>query len=227
MDVALPHGGLYAITESRLTPPVTMIEQVSLAIDGGAVLIQYREKHLVREERGREARALARLCHERNIPLIINDDIELAAVCDAAGVHLGQDDAPVSRARRRLGRRAIIGVSCYNQLERARTAVGTNASYVAFGRFFPSKTKPGAVQALPALLMQARREIKLPIVAIGGITPENGAELVHAGADLLAVIHGVFGQPDIRAAARAYAALFNESRGPGSLNNRKQPPLKR
>jgi len=219
MEFALPSCGLYAITESRPTPPGTMIEQVSLAIDGGAVVIQYREKHRAADERGREARALATLCHDRDIPLIINDDIELAAACGAAGVHLGQDDAPVSRARRRLGQRAIIGVSCYNQMERARTAAGTDASYVAFGRFFPSKSKPGAVQAQPALLKQARREIKLPIVAIGGITPENGAELVHAGADLLAVIHGVFGQPDISAAAQAYAALFNASRGPDSLIN--------
>jgi thiamine-phosphate pyrophosphorylase len=192
-----------------------MTEQVSLAIDGGAAVIQYREKHLPREERNRAALALAALCHERNIPLIINDDIELAAACGAAGVHLGQDDAPVSRARRRLGQRAIIGVSCYNQLERARTAAGTGASYVAFGRFFPSKSKPGALQAQPALLEQARREIRLPIVAIGGITPENGAELVHAGADLLAVIHGVFGQTDIRAAAQAYASLFEANREPG------------
>ena len=209
MESALPPCGLYAITERRSTTPGTIIEQVSLAIDGGAVMIQYREKHLPREERGREARALATLCHERDVPLIINDDIELAAACGAAGVHLGQDDAPVSRARRRLGQRAIIGVSCYNRMERARTAAGTDASYVAFGRFFPSKTKPGALQAQPALLKQARREISLPIVAIGGITPANGAELVHAGADLLAVIHGVFGQTDIRAAARRYAALFD------------------
>jgi len=209
MKSALPPCGLYAITESPSTTPGTIIEQVSLAIDGGAVMIQYREKHLPREERGREARALATLCHERDVPLIINDDIELAAACGAAGVHLGQDDAPVSRARRRLGQRAIIGVSCYNRMERARTAAGANASYVAFGRFFPSKTKPGALQAQPALLKQARREIRLPIVAIGGITPENGAELVHAGADLLAVIHGVFGQTDISAAARRYAALFD------------------
>jgi thiamine-phosphate pyrophosphorylase len=210
---------LYAITERRSTTPGTIIEQVSLAIDGGAVMIQYREKHLPREERNRAALALAALCHERDIPLIINDDIELAAACGAAGVHLGQDDAPVSRARRRLGQRAIIGVSCYNRMERARTAAGTDASYVAFGRFFPSKTKPGALQAQPALLEQARREIRLPIVAIGGITPANGAELVHAGADLLAVIHGVFGQTDIRAAAQAYAALFDAGREPDPLTN--------
>jgi len=219
MKSALPPCGLYAITESPSTTPGTIIEQVSLAIDGGAVMIQYREKHMPREERGREARALATLCHKRDIPLIINDDIELAAACGAAGVHLGQDDAPVSRARRRLGQRAIIGVSCYNRIERALTAAGANASYVAFGRFFPSKTKPGALQAQPELLKQARREISLPIVAIGGITPENGAELVHAGADLLAVIHGVFGQTDIRAAAQAYAALFDASHETAPLNN--------
>jgi thiamine-phosphate pyrophosphorylase len=208
MDVVVPPCGLYAITDSRLIPGGMLIEQVSLAIDGGAVLIQYRNKHLSREKRGREAQALATLCREREIPLIINDDIELAVACGAAGVHLGQDDAPVSQARRRLGPRAMIGVSCYNQMERARAAARADASYVAFGRFFPSTTKPGAVPALPALLTQARREINLPIVAIGGITPENGAGLIHAGADLLAVIHGVFGQPDIRAAAQAYAALF-------------------
>ena len=212
MDVAIPPCGLYAITDRRLIPPGTLIEQVSLAIDGGAVLIQYREKDLPREERGRVAQALARLCRERDVPLIINDDIELAAACGAAGVHLGRDDAPVSRARRRLGRGAIIGVSCYDRLERARAAAGMDASYVAFGRFFPSNTKPEAVPARPALLAQARREIKLPIVAIGGITPENGAGLLHAGADLLAVIHGVFGQPDIRAAAQAYARLFDARR---------------
>lgn len=212
MNVAVPPCGLYAIADSHLLKRGTLTEQVSLAIDGGAVLIQYRDKHLPREIRGHQAQTLATLCRERDIPLIINDDIELAAACGAAGVHLGRDDVPVSLARRRLGRRAIIGVSCYNQLERAQAAAGTGANYVAFGRFFPSNTKPGAVQAQPALLAQARREISLPIVAIGGITPENGAELIHAGADLLAVIQGVFGQPDISVAARAYAALFGASR---------------
>jgi len=212
VNVAVPPCGLYAIADSHLLKRGTLTEQVSLAIDGGAVLIQYRDKHLPREIRGRQAQALASLCHERDIPLIINDDIELAAACGAAGVHLGQDDVPLSQARRQLGRRTIIGVSCYNQLERARAAAGMGASYVAFGRFFSSNTKPGAVQAQPALLTQAHREIKLPIVAIGGITPENGGGLIHAGADLLAVIHGVFGQSDIRAAAQAYATLFNASR---------------
>jgi len=208
MEHPMPCCGLYAITDSRLIPAGCVVEQVSQAIDGGAVLIQYREKTLPREERIREARALAALCRERAVPLIINDDIELAAACGAAGVHLGRDDAPLDHARRRLGPGAIIGVSCYNRLDSARAAAGMGASYVAFGRFFPSNSKPEAVAASPSLLTRARRELRLPIVAIGGITPENGAALVQAGADLLAVIHGVFGQPDIRAAAGAYAALF-------------------
>jgi thiamine-phosphate pyrophosphorylase len=204
---ALPRG-LYAITDSEQIPRGNLIARVAQAIDGGAVLIQYREKFLSREERGREAQALVMLCRERGIPLIINDDIELAAASAAAGVHLGQNDAPVGQARRRLGPQAIIGVSCYNQLERARAAASMGASYVAFGRFFPSRTKPETVAAQPALLTQSRKEIDLPIAAIGGITPENGAELINAGADLLAVINGVFSQPDIKAAAQAYAALF-------------------
>jgi thiamine-phosphate pyrophosphorylase len=212
MYFTMPASGLYAITDSQLIPSGRMAAQVSQAIDGGAVLVQYREKGLFVEARLREATALATLCRERDVPLIINDDVELAAACGASGVHLGQDDAPVEQARQRLGTAAIIGVSCYNQLDRARTAVGIGASYVAFGRFFPSSSKPGAVVAPTALLTEARQEIRLPIVAIGGITPQNGAELLLAGADLLAVIHGVFGQPDIRAATKAYTALFDGRR---------------
>ncbi len=142
---ALPRG-LYAITDSERIPRGNLIARVAQAIDGGAVLIQYREKFLSREERGREAQTLVMLCRERGIPLIINDDIELAAASAAAGVHLGQNDAPVGQARRRLGPQAIIGVSCYNQLERARAAASMGASYVAFGRFFPSRTKPETVR---------------------------------------------------------------------------------
>jgi thiamine-phosphate pyrophosphorylase len=209
MYSAMPASGLYAITDGRLIRPGQMVEQVAQAIDGGAVMIQYREKHLSRDERFREAAALAALCRARDVPLIINDDIELAVACGAAGLHLGRDDAPVEQARCRLGLAAIIGVSCYNLLDRAQAAAGTGANYVAFGRFFPSGSKPEAVAAPPGLLTRARREVRLPIVAIGGITPENGAELVRAGADLLAVIHGVFGQTDVCAAAQAYSALFS------------------
>jgi thiamine-phosphate pyrophosphorylase len=203
---ALP-SGLYVITDSQLVPGARLIDSVARAIAGGAVMVQYREKH-PGAQRERAATALAELCQQHDVPLIINDDIELAGRIGAAGVHLGQTDAAPGQARERLGDNAIIGVSCYNRLETAREAQDAGASYLAFGRFFPSPTKPDAVQARPALLADARRELDLPLAAIGGITPENGSALVAAGADLLAVIHGVFGQADIEAAARRYAALF-------------------
>ena len=204
----MPSAGLYVITDSRLTPGGNLPEQVEQAIAGGAVLVQYREKSRNRQERYRDARALVGVCTRRKVPLIVNDDIELALAVEAHGVHLGRHDASIRQARDRLGPRAIIGISCYNRLELALQAAAQGASYVAFGRFFPSRTKPEAVHALPSLLQQARREIELPIAAIGGITPDNGGELLRAGASLLAVIHGVFGQPDAGVAARNYAALF-------------------
>lgn len=201
-------SGLYAITDSQLVPGARLIDSVARAIAGGAVMVQYRDKLHPAAQRERAAAALAELCQQQGIPLMINDDIELADRVGAAGVHLGQSDAAPGQARERLGDNAIIGVSCYNRLETAREAQAAGASYLAFGRFFPSLTKPDAVQARPALLADARRELELPLAAIGGITPENGSVLIAAGADLLAVIHGVFGQADIEAAARRYAALF-------------------
>ena len=143
------------------------------------------------------------------MPLIVNDDVALAAAVEAAGVHLGHNDAAPAAARDLLGPRAIIGVSCYNRLDLALAARDQGADYVAFGSFFPSSTKPLAVRADIDLLRRARRELRLPLVAIGGITPENGAVLVGAGADMLAVVTGVFGAPDPQAAARAYARLFD------------------
>jgi thiamine-phosphate pyrophosphorylase len=201
--------GLYAITDTGLQADDVLLVRVEQAIRGGARVIQYREKQLNPAERRRQAAALATLCKRHGIPLIINDDVLLAAAVGAAGVHLGEHDTGLQAARRQLGPGALIGVSCYNRLELACEAADGGADYVAFGRFFPSSTKPAAVQATPDLLTEARRRLDLPIVAIGGITPENGAELVSAGADLLAVIHGVFAQPDVEAAARRYAALFD------------------
>jgi thiamine-phosphate pyrophosphorylase len=202
--------GLYAITDSQLIPPGRLAECVAQAIAGGAKLIQYRDKQRRPRERLREADALAILCRRHDVPLIINDDVELAAAVNAAGVHLGITDASLARARERLGEGAIIGISCYNRLDCARDAAAAGADYIAFGRFFSSRSKPQAVPATASLLAEARARLDLPIVAIGGITPANGRALIDAGADLLAVIHGVFGQPDVRAAAAAYAALFTQ-----------------
>jgi len=204
---ALP-GGLYAITDSRLVPADQLLEQVAAAIRGGARVIQYRDKSAPAEQRWQQAAALLGCCRAQGVPLIINDDIALASAIDADGVHLGEQDDTVQQARAQLGEAAIIGVSCYNRIERATTAASAGADYVAFGRFFASNSKPDAVSAEPELLQQARALMSLPIVAIGGITPDNGASLIAAGADNLAAIHGVFGQADVTTAARNYAALF-------------------
>lgn len=151
---------------------------------------------------------LRTLCRARRVPLIINDDIELAVAVDADGVHLGRDDGDLSAARDRLGPGRLIGISCYNDLELARAAAAQGADYVAFGSFFVSATKPAAAPADIALLRRARRTLAVPIVAIGGITPENGRALIAAGADMLAVIRGVFATTDVRRAAQSFSELF-------------------
>ena len=203
--------GLYAITDSLLATRETLDRQVEEALEGGAAVIQYRDKSGDNDRRFREASSLRRLCDGAGALLIINDDVELARLTGADGVHLGRDDGGVPAARMALGPRAVIGVSCYNQFHRAQMAQEAGADYVAFGRFFPSATKPEAVQAGRDLLERSRRDLAVPTVAIGGITPENGRALIAAGADMLAVVHGLFGQPDIRAACLTFTRLFDHS----------------
>ena len=200
--------GLYAITRQGPHPPGALESAVSAALDGGAVAIQYRDKSEDQARRREEAYELKALCASRGVPLIVNDDVQLAAFVGADGVHLGRDDPELKKARERLGSEAIIGVSCYASLERALAAEGAGADYVAFGRFFPSATKPGASPCPLSVLESARNRLAIPLAAIGGINAENGLALVNAGADLLAVIDAVFGQSDVRAAAARIAELF-------------------
>ena len=200
--------GLYAITDAVLIPDDRLTEAVEQAILGGARMIQYRDKSTDATRRLTQAEALNALCRRHGIPLIINDDVELAFQVGAAGVHIGKDDPALARARARLGENALIGVSCYDRLDLALAAERAGADHVAFGAVFPSPTKPGEVRAPLELLREARAALTLPIVAIGGITPENAPLLLAAGVDALAVVSGVFGQPDIQAAARRYAHLF-------------------
>ena len=200
--------GLYAITDALLIPDDRLTEAVEQAILGGARLIQYRDKSHDDARRLTQARALNELCQHHAVPLIINDDVELAAQVGAAGVHVGKDDSAFAIARARLGGNALIGVSCYDRLDLALEAVRAGADYVAFGAFFPSPTKPTEIRASVALLRKARAALNVPIGAIGGITPDNAPLLLDVGADALAVVSGVFGQPDIQAAARRYANLF-------------------
>ncbi|BAP56639.1 thiamine monophosphate synthase [Thioploca ingrica] len=204
----IPLRGLYAITDSHLIPSFRFVATVEEAIQGGARVVQYRDKSDNKKQRFQQAQALHHLCQQYQIPLIINDDVDLAQQVGAEGVHLGKEDAQLTTVRARLGHDVIIGVSCYNQLALAQDAVAAGATYVAFGRFFQSHTKPNAVVAHLDLLRQARQLLHCPIVAIGGITPDNGKQLITAGADCLAVIQGVFGQPNRSAAAQRYAQLF-------------------
>ncbi len=200
----LPPHGLYAITDG---PRGDLLAAAEAALQGGAALLQYRDKTADHARRLQEAAALSALRARFDVPLIVNDDVELARESGAAGVHLGEDDPGIAQARKVLGPDAVIGVSCYDSLQRARDAAAAGADYLAFGAFFPSPTKPHARRATPELLHQARALGK-PLVAIGGITIDNGALLVEAGADFLAVVSAVFGAPDIRAAASAFAGLF-------------------
>jgi thiamine-phosphate pyrophosphorylase len=204
-------SGLYAITDGAGLPALTAA--VESAIRGGARVIQYREKSMDRGRRLGEARALLELCRRHGLPLIVNDDVALAAEIGADGVHLGRDDGRVEDARVQLGPRVVIGVSCYDSLERAVQAAHEGADYVAFGSFFASGSKPAAVRAPLTLLMEARQKLDIPLCAIGGITPQNGADLVAAGADMLAVIQGLFRGSDITAAAKAYSSLFTKRNG--------------
>lgn len=205
-----PLRGFYAITPDRLArEPALMAAAVAAALTGGAQMIQFRDKGLG-PQREDIARELLALCRGAGARFIVNDDVELCERVGADGVHLGARDLPLPDARRRLGDLAIIGVSCSNRLERALAAQDDGASYVALGRFFPSRTKPEAVQAHPELLSRARAVLSLPICVIGGMTPENAAPLVAAGADMVAAVDGVFGAVDVAGAARAYARLFVE-----------------
>lgn len=203
--------GLYAITDSRLIG-ARLVTSVEAAILGGAVVVQYRDKSDDHARRAEEAGALQQLCREHDVIFIINDDLELATQIGADGLHIGQEDNSLHEARQRLGDETIIGISCYNRFELAQTAEEAGADYIAFGRFFSSNIKPDAVAAHIELLERAREEINLPVVAIGGITAENGAQLVEAGADMLAVISDLFDRPtatEITAAAQRIQTLFN------------------
>lgn len=202
----MPPTTLYAIADTQMLGE-GLLPAVNAALKGGCGWVQYRDKTTDINRRLFEARELLRACHEWGAQLIINDDPELAKRIGADGVHLGQTDGDPAYARALLGARAIIGVTCHDSLPLALAAREAGASYVAFGRFFRSQTKPEAPPAPLNLLKEARTQLgRLPIVAIGGITVENGGELISAGADRLAVSYGLFSAPDIAARARAFNA---------------------
>lgn len=208
--------GLYVITpdlsaDHQGQQGIRRLEyKTRLALQGGAALLQFRDKCSSDDNKKELATRLKLLCHEYGAVFIINDDVELAKTVGADGVHLGKSDCSLHRAREFLGEQAIIGISCYNRLELAQQAEQAGADYVAFGRFFRSNTKPDAVVADTRLIQRAKQVLEIPVTAIGGITVQNASGLVQVGADMLAVIEGVFGHEDVKAAAQSLCGCFSE-----------------
>lgn len=200
--------GLYLITPDS-PDTATLVAQVERALGGRPALLQYRSKQPDAALRLGQARQIAALCREAGVPFIVNDSLELALATDADGVHLGREDGDLDAARRALGPGRILGVTCYNEWSRAVAGCAAGADYVAFGAMFPSATKPAAVRAPLELFVRGRRELEVPLAAIGGITLDNAAQVIVAGASLLAVVADVFDAPDPGARAAAYRTLFD------------------
>ncbi|KAF1712734.1 thiamine phosphate synthase [Pseudoxanthomonas sacheonensis] len=198
--------GLYLITPDE-PDTARLLARTAPLLAQGAAWLQYRNKSAGGALRHEQAVALQALCANAGVPLIVNDDVRLAKAVGAAGVHLGEDDGDIAAARALLGTEAIIGSSCYNRLQLAEAAVAAGADYVAFGAFFPTRSKTGTRQATVDLLSRAA-SLGVPRVAIGGITPDNAHSLIEAGADLVAVISGVYDAPDPAAAVQAYCRCF-------------------
>jgi len=201
--------GLYAITDEKLIPESAFLSTIEQALSGGTSIIQYRDKSANAAKRLQQASTLRSLCNQYDARLIINDDVSLAQAVEANGVHLGEDDVSIERARRVLGDDAIIGVSCYNQLQRAIEAQTAGADYVAFGAVFTSPTKPNARSAGCALISEAKSQLDIPLCAIGGIDKSNVERVIDAGADMTALISGLFSEAEIRLTAEHISRLFD------------------
>lgn len=197
--------GLYLLTPDE--PDTAQLLARVAAVLPHATWLQYRNKRADARLRRGQVQALLPMCRAIGVPLLVNDDWALAAELGADGAHVGEDDGALADARGALGADALLGASCYDDIDRARRAVDAGASYVAFGAFFPSPTKPDASVAHKSLLRQAEA-LGVPRVAIGGITPDNARQLAAAGADLVAVISGVFADRHPAAAAHAYRAAL-------------------
>ena len=211
-------SGIYPITDDAFMSLPGHENLLSEVVGAGIAMLQFRAKHGDRDKARRQAGLLLEICRQHKAPLIINDNVELCALSGADGVHLGMADCDIAGARSALGPDAIIGVTCHGSLELARSAQDQGADYVAFGRFFPSVSKPEASSARLEILLEARKTLDLPIAAIGGINRNNADRVLAAGADLLAVIHAIFGAPDPGAAARGlvrtHAASVRAPSGP-------------
>ncbi len=201
--------GLYAITDQQLITEENFSASIEATLQGGTRIIQYRDKSDKQNKRLQQASLLRALCHQYHAICIINDDIELARAVNAHGVHLGKDDLSLTMARQMLGENAIIGVSCYNDLDRAMAAENNKADYVAFGAIFSSTTKPEANVAGLDIITKAKQQLSIPICTIGGITQENIQLVIQQGTDMAAVISGIFSAENIKQSTAALSQFFN------------------
>jgi thiamine-phosphate pyrophosphorylase len=200
--------GLYAVTPAdNLLPRLSAL--VGLALEGGARLVQYRNKEAPMPLKRSQAAELLRICHAHDARLIVNDDVWLAIEIGADGVHLGRDDADPVMARQALGPKRLLGVSCYDDVERAVAAEAAGADYVAIGSLFASATKPNATRAPLELITEIKRRVKVPVAAIGGIKLENAPAVLAAGADMVAVVSDLFDAMDIKGRAASFQKLFD------------------
>jgi thiamine-phosphate pyrophosphorylase len=199
--------GLYLVTPDW-DDTGRLLEVTRQALEAGATLVQYRNKTAGEALREEQAAALLALCRRHDRPLVINDHVALCLRLDADGVHVGGLDAPVAAVRAALGPDRIVGASCYGQFPLAQAAQDAGASYVAFGGFYPSKVKVYEVSTPPSIVARAKAQLAVPVVAIGGMTPQNARPLVGLGADMVAAISSVYAAPDAGAAAREFVTLF-------------------
>lgn len=200
--------GLYAITDENLIDKENFKQSVEAALQGGCKIIQYRDKSNDQQKRLQQASILQSLCTQYHATCIINDDIELASTIHADGVHLGKNDASIAQARKILGNKSLIGISCYNNLELALAAEKNHASYVAFGAMFSSPTKPDTRNASPALIAAAKKQLNIPVCAIGGINEKNITQVIDQGADMAAVISSLFSSNNIKNTASVLSQHF-------------------
>ena len=198
--------GVYAITPDEANTNL-LLAKVEAALQGGASLLQYRNKLAEYKLQTQQAKAIQAICKQYKVPFIINDSVELCQMLNADGVHIGADDGNIAEVRQKIGADKLLGASCYNRFDLAQSAQQAGASYVAFGACFASSTKPHAPVASLELFKQAR-ELNIPAVAIGGITLENAASVIDSGADAIAVINAIFGQVDVKSSTQQFIHLF-------------------
>jgi thiamine-phosphate pyrophosphorylase len=199
--------GLYIVTPDW-DDTRQMLQATEEALRGGATLVQYRHKTASSELRREQAECLLALCRSYGVPFIVNDFVDLCLALDADGIHVGGTDAPIAEVRAAVGADKIVGASCYGDLQLARDAYRAGASYVAFGGFYPSRVKKYEVATQPPIIAQAKAEIPLPVVVIGGMTHDNAVPLVAQGADMVAAISSVYMATDPQMAARRFVELF-------------------